>query len=118
MRNWKDEDFWNVSEPVLVFVYGTLRNDSQSKFLGDHATEPNYTLYDLGGFPGTVPGGETSIIGQVLSVPPHRFYGMLRYEGFPTLYRIHVVDTQWGEAAMFVYNRDPARGTKVESGEW
>ena len=55
-----------------VFVYGTLRKGfgnhellGSSTLLGKAITESKYTMLHLGGFPGVVKGGDTSITGEI-----------------------------------------------------
>ena len=63
-----------------LFVYGTLLSDipsSMSKFvrrradLVGKATTPG-TLYDLGGYPGFVPGGGSQVTGELYRIHPDR----------------------------------------------
>ena len=58
-----------------IAVYGSLRKDLGnnpilfgSNFLGEFQTEPIFSLYDLGWYPGLKPNGNTSIKMEVYEV--------------------------------------------------
>ena len=60
-----------------VFVYGTLLSGfgnharllaGRSKMIGEAQTYAEYTMVSLGGFPGVIEGGDTSIQGEVYEV--------------------------------------------------
>lgn len=63
---------------MLLFLYGTLKRGGSNhrfmagqRFVGTAATQPCYSLFDLGGYPGMVgasPGAGRSIDGEVWEV--------------------------------------------------
>jgi gamma-glutamylcyclotransferase (GGCT)/AIG2-like uncharacterized protein YtfP len=62
---------------TLVFVYGTLKRGGSNhsflagqSFVAEARTAPGYTLYELSGYPGMVPGGDAGcfVKGEVWSV--------------------------------------------------
>ncbi len=75
-----------------VFVYGTLQKGepnhdllADSRFLGE-ATPPDYTLFDLGGFPATCPDGFTSVLGEVYEVSQEVLEALDALDGHPNWY--------------------------------
>ena len=77
-----------------IFAYGTLRRGfhnfrllEDSKFLGNATTAPEFTMLHLGGFPGIVRGGETTIHGEVFEVDEPTLQRLDRLEGHPNFYR-------------------------------
>lgn len=119
-----------------VFVYGTLKKGegnhrlmsmSEGVLLYSPAESyPNYTMYDLGGFPAVVHGGTSCIRGEVYKVKTLDLLDDL--EGHPTFYCReqvpiigwpHHIITCW----MYVYTRGNVLNaerniTKVEDGYW
>ena len=78
----------------IVFVYGTLmrrcgnhRLLETSTLLGRAWTLPEYELLSLGGCPGLVPAGKTSVAGELYRVTPEVLADLDRLEGHPTFYR-------------------------------
>jgi gamma-glutamylcyclotransferase (GGCT)/AIG2-like uncharacterized protein YtfP len=77
-----------------VFVYGTLlsgeRNHhllAHARLVGETRTEPLFTLYDLGPFPGLVPRGSQMVAGEVYEVDEPTLAALDRLEGHPDFYR-------------------------------
>jgi len=110
---------------MLVFVYGTLKKGegnhgvmekSKGKFLGDHNTAPNYSMYSLGGFPAVVGGGKTSIRGEVYRINDLEYLDSL--EGYPRMYGRVSIQTKFGDAWMYVYNGSVKGCTPIPSGIW
>ena len=76
--------------PIRLFVYGTLMRGepnhhylAQSRFLGEARTEPAYTLVSLGAFPTMVPGGQTSVVGELYETDRRTLLAIDRLEGHP-----------------------------------
>lgn len=108
----------------LLFVYGTLlrgepnhRLLSGARFVGHHATEAAYTMYDLGGYPGVVDEGETAIRGEVYGVNGRTLTVIDRLEEVPVEYLRGGIDTPYGAAWIYLY-RGRRRGRVVRSGTW
>ena len=114
---------------MLLFTYGTLlrgfgnydRFLTESKFVGLGQTHPDYTMVSLGGFPGILEGGNTSIKGEVFEVSPATRDRLDQLEGHPNFYKrtsISLVDGSKVE----VYILQPVPHLKkspvVESGDW
>jgi len=57
---------------TILFVYGTLRTGEKnhrlmngSYFIGNTTTKPQYSILDLGEYPGLIEGGSDSVPGEV-----------------------------------------------------
>ena len=93
----------------LVFVYGSLKRGfsnfgilNGATFKGAHTTGVNYTMYSLGGFPGVVARGDTSIQGEVFEVDEAHMKALDRLEGVPSFYTRHIIQTSFGPAWMYM----------------
>jgi gamma-glutamylcyclotransferase (GGCT)/AIG2-like uncharacterized protein YtfP len=73
-----------------VFVYGTLKRGGRNhhflagqQFLGEARTQPGYTLYSLGGYPGMVRSAEAGhdVAGEVWHVEAACLAGLDELEG-------------------------------------
>ena len=108
-----------------VFVYGTLRRGgcnhglvAQERLLGEHVTEPAYTMLDVGPYPGVITRGETAIRGEVYEVTPLTFQRLDELEDYPRNYTRQLIDTPWGEAWMYIYRPRGKRLPEVALGDW
>lgn len=113
-----------------VFTYGTLKKGfgnhyllKDSSFLGEVKTLPEFTMISLGGFPGILTGGHTSISGEVYEVNTETLAKLDRLEGHPTWYRrtpITLLNDEKVETYIYLKsNPSPSqRFPIVESGEW
>lgn len=116
----------------LYAVYGSLR-----KGLGNHSvlgnaplvgtikTKPEYTMYSLGGFPGVVKGGNTSITLEIYEVKNETIEENLDWlEGYNepndpyNFYNKEKIDTELGEAYIYFINDDVKDRQIVDSGDW
>ena len=93
--------------PIRIFVYGTrMRGEpnhhylAQARFLGEARTEPAYTLVSLGAFPAMVPGGQTSVVGELYEIERRTLASLDRLEGHPHFYRRCMVRLEHGTAAL------------------
>jgi group I intron endonuclease len=124
--NKKEENTRNI----LIFVYGTLRKNNgnhrlieNADFLGEHATEPIYNMYSLGGFPALKLNGNTSIKGEVYAVNASEAMRVDSLEGYspnetPTFYDKTTIETPWGQAGVYIYVGQPDESRLIESGDW
>lgn len=80
---------------TLVFVYGTLMRGFRNHrllaqggchYLGRGETRPQYTLVDLGPFPGLLDVGTTRVRGEVYEVDAPTLAKLDRLEGHPRFY--------------------------------
>lgn len=110
----------------LVFVYGSLKrgfgNHQQldtSEYLGNHITDPKWTMVSLGGFPAVVPVGDTEIKGEVYRVDDKTLRGLDYLEGFPRFYQKATIPTKYGEATMYIMeDRRITEDNVVPEGVW
>lgn len=109
---------------TLIFVYGTLRAGesnhrllSRSRLLGLHTTPACYTMYDLGDYPGVLPGGSTAVAGEVYRIIPALMRNLDRLEDYPRLYGRVRIPTPWGPAWIYVLQRRPGRRPRL-AGNW
>ena len=108
-----------------VFVYGTLlRGEGNHRlltgavYLGAHRTEPCFTLYALGGYPGLVAAGTTAVCGEVYCVDDAGLRLLDQLEDYPRLFGRRLMPTPYGRAWVYLY-RGPVRDRSViRSGDW
>lgn len=117
---------------MLVATYGTLRlNQSnynrllgpKTKHLGTFNTEPIYKMFHLGGFPGVLKNGETSIVCDVFDVTASQWEQLCWLEGYngnpkTSFYYPEKIPTPYGEAEMFFFGRDIDNDKLITSGDW
>lgn len=110
---------------LLVFVYGTLLRGelnhhllAAGELVGAHRTESAYTLFQLGGYPGVVRGGSTSIAGEVYRVDQCTLGLLDRLEAYPRLYDRIAIQTPYGRAWAYVYRGSVAGRPVIQSGDW
>lgn len=119
---------------IKIAVYGTLLSGygnhayylkNKSTFIGNHMTEPKYTMYNTGGFPIVSPKGSTPIECEIYEI---RQQGVLErvhsLEGFRGIiddpnnwYNMKKIDTPYGEAYMYVQEKETNLPI-VKSGKW
>ena len=89
---------------------------TNAQWLGDHRVE-NYTLYSLGHYPGVVPG-EGTVVGEVYRIDASTLSELdaLRTKGGE--YKRQLIQTPYGSAWMYVYQRQVDGLTRIESGNW
>ena len=94
-----------------VVVYGTLKKGGgldqhlrEATFLGNFTTKPEFTMVNLGWYPGVIHSGTTPIVGEVYEISDETFKMLDRVEGYPTLYTREEIETPYGVAWMYIYN--------------
>ena len=116
---------------MIFLVYGTLKKGfhnnyllSNSVFLGEFKTPAKFTMFSLGGFPGVVEKGKTSIHCEAYAVSEKDIKHIYRLEGFTGIknhrdnwYDVTTLDTPFGKADMFVFKNNPNNDI-VKSGNW
>ena len=112
----------------LIFVYGSLLSgmgnhgllDNDDSVLVDtFKTAPEYTLLDLGWYPGVVGVGDTPIIGELYRVSEEVWLDIEHLEGYPEFYDRVVLNTHEGDAIMYVLDEDYLSSYEsVASGDW
>lgn len=114
-------------------VYGTLKQNrgnhhrlDGAQYLGNHITDPNYTMYACGGFPAVKMGGNTPITVEVYETNNENIVrGVNNLEGFTGIkddpenwYDTITINTPYGEAEMFYMKQGLDRNPIVENGIW
>jgi len=117
---------------MKVAVYGSLLKGlynhtiiKDSKYLGTFESAHNYTMYDLGAFPGIIEKGNTSLTLEVYNVTKQKLEDLDRLEGFIknskiSLYTRRIIRTPFGISFIYIYNKNKKdiKGDKVKSGNW
>lgn len=117
-----------TTNTIRIFVYGTLRRRcgnfasylKDAIFVGTERTAERFTMYDLGGCPTVVPGGDVGVVGEVYDVTTEAFAAVDNLEGYPGgLYdrtRIKLAD---GSGAWIYFMAEaPDRGAVIPTGNW
>ena len=110
---------------TTVAVYGTLREGfgnhallAKSKLLSREKTQPEFTMYSLGGFPFILHDGDTPMVVEVYEVDDTVMGSLDRLEGYPTFYDRKQIPTSQGDAWIY-FMHTAYRGTEVvDSGDW
>lgn len=113
---------------MLILTYGTLlKGESNhgllqdSLFVKEGITKPEYTMISLGGFPGILTGGTTSIKGEVYEVDKKTLDRLDRLEGHPDWYKRTPIELLDGtQVEVYIYPPLKGEGEKrvIESGSW
>ncbi|NDJ59142.1 gamma-glutamylcyclotransferase [Enterobacteriaceae bacterium 4M9] len=108
---------------MRIFVYGSLRRKqgnshwmTNALLLGEHC-EQGYQLYNLGHYPGAVPG-DGSVNGEVYRIDASTLAELdaLRTKGGE--YQRRLIQTPYGSAWMYVYQRPVDGLVPIDSGDW
>jgi gamma-glutamylcyclotransferase (GGCT)/AIG2-like uncharacterized protein YtfP len=110
-----------------LFVYGTLLEGQPghglldgAEFVGAASTEPAFELIDLGAYAALVPGGSTSVSGELYSLDREGLARIDRERQVPLLFeraRIRLADGSDAEA--YVMPADKVRGRRrLRHGDW
>jgi gamma-glutamylcyclotransferase (GGCT)/AIG2-like uncharacterized protein YtfP len=118
------------AQPKKIFVYGTLmRGESNHRLLAGARllalvrTAPRYTLVSLGGFPGLIEGGRTSVVGEVYALTGDAMLAALdRLEGHPRFYERKLVTLARpgldGSVEGYVLPPSYRDEERIDSGDW
>jgi gamma-glutamylcyclotransferase (GGCT)/AIG2-like uncharacterized protein YtfP len=108
-----------------VFVYGTLLRGEVNhhllhgaRFLGEHRTEPRFTLLALGAYPGLVAGGDTPVFGEVYAVDAAGLLRLDQLEDYPRLYDRRLIPTTHGSAWVYLYRGGRRDRQRLADGDW
>ena len=111
----------------LIFVYGTLRWSearnsvlSDSEYLGLFQSCPEYTMVDLGSFPGIFKQGNNSIIGEIYNVSKSVLETIDRIESHPDFYKRKLIKIQGIDnvSAYFLEKDKYHSYPEIKSGDW
>ena len=118
----------NPFEPLLLFVYGTLKRGERNhpllmdeKYLGDTGTSPNYLLVDLGRYPGMVkkPHGGFSVQGELFEIPYKLILELDKIEDAPFLFNLEPITLADGSKAFsYLYKQSIEGGRILSEGVW
>jgi len=118
----------NPYEPLLLFVYGTLKRGERNhpllmdeKYLGDTGTSPNYLLVDLGRYPGMVkkPHGGFSVQGELFEIPYKLIVELDKIEDAPFLFNLELITLADGSKAFSYLYKQSIEGERILSeGVW
>lgn len=112
---------------TLVFVYGTFLSGERNhhvlggaRFVGESATRPEFHLVDLGTYPALVPGGRTSVRGELYAVSTVLLQLLDEVEDHPDYYRRTELALESGERAFgYTLTPDQASGfPRIDGGSW
>ncbi len=109
----------------LVFVYGTLLRGgvnhgllAAAEWVGEHRTEPRFTLLQLGAYPGLISGGHTAVSGELYRVDNAGLKALDRLEDYPRLYDRRLIATRFGPAWAYLYRGSVRDRRPIPSGDW
>jgi gamma-glutamylcyclotransferase (GGCT)/AIG2-like uncharacterized protein YtfP len=110
--------------PHLVFVYGTLRKGecnhhylNNGEMLGIVETNPVFSLFDLGPYPG-LSEGQQSVTGEVYRVDDETLANLDILEDVPLEYRRETIETSLGRAWIYLYQEPTQLAQLIPSGDW
>ena len=116
-----------MTKGTVVFVYGTLLRGEPnhpllagSEFLGPAVTVPEFTLVDLGAFPGLIAGGDTAVQGELFSVDKPTLAALDQLEGHPRFYRRSPITLSDGQKVLgyVLPVQYLTRGDRIPGGDW
>lgn len=111
---------------MKFFTYGTLKKGQcraylldKQKFLGNVVTQPAYTLYNMGSYPGIQEGGATAVKGELWDIEEKLLITLDRVEGvdWGLFKRINIVMSDGQVALAYAYCCDPKHLTPCGD-EW
>ena len=112
---------------MTVFVYGSLKRGEgnhwllrEDYYVRKAITRREFDLYDLGGFPAAVAGGNNAIVGEIYDISNKTLINLDILESHPDFYKREIVTLQDGEQVyMYLLNSGDVSGSPiVKSGEW
>ena len=108
---------------MRIFVYGSLRRKqgnshcmTNAQWLGDHRVE-HYQLYSLGHYPGAVPG-DGNVQGEVYRIDAATLSELDALRTAGGEYKRQLIQTPYGSAWMYVYQRSVEGRTFIPTGNW
>ena len=114
----------------LVAVYGSLKRGhfnhdliEDAKFVGDDWLF-DFTLYTLGPFPAIKRHKSDGVLVEIYEVTSHQLHLLDQLEGFnskspeKSFYLRVAIESSYGSAWVYEYNREVKKETRIESGNW
>ena len=118
----------NPNDPLLLFVYGTLKRGKKNHhalvnahFLNESCTSPDYLLVDLGPYPGMVekPLEGFSVQGELFEIPYKLIIELDKIEDAPFLFNLELITLANGSKAFAYLYKQSITGKKILSeGMW
>jgi gamma-glutamylcyclotransferase (GGCT)/AIG2-like uncharacterized protein YtfP len=113
-----------MDDNALLFVYGTLRRGGghhhllgDAEYLGTWVSGPHYRMLDMGQYPALVMGGGT-VAGEVYRIHRDILPALDLYEGCPGDYQRVGVETPYGEAWVYLWDRGVPAVPVIRDGDW
>jgi len=110
---------------IRLFVYGSLKRGfhnasylSSACFLGAHTTRAEYSMYDFGNYPAVCASGSTCIVGEVYQICEQLLASTDRLEWYPDFYQRVLINTDHGEAWMYIVSEQLCGKKKQLTGIW
>jgi len=116
---------------MLIAVYGSLRKGlhnhliiENATYLGKFDSLPEYSMYDLGSYPGLIKNGNTSIVLEVYRINQKMLVDVDRLEGYNpsntgrSHYLRDTIDTPYGEAYIYIFPHKVGGYNQVIDGDW
>ena len=118
----------NPNDPLLLFVYGTLKRGERNHhalvnahYLNESCTSPDYLLVDLGPYPGMVekPQEVFSVQGELFEIPYKLIIELDKIEDAPFLFNLEPITLANGSKAFAYLYKQSIAGKKILSeGMW
>lgn len=112
----------------LIAVFGSLRKGllyhdailSNEEYIGETTTDPIFTLFDYGNFPGLIHAGNTEVTIEVYKVNNNETWKNLdMLEGYPSFYNRMIIETVFGYVWIYYNSAEQlAERTVIASGDW
>lgn len=125
-----------MSDPITpdgkhrVVIYGSLKSGEANhavlkpaRYLGEDALT-DLVLYDLGPYPAGRREPSRGINVEIYAIPKPRLAVLDDFEGYrpkapqASLYRRATIDTRYGEAWIYLYNRPVEGRPRIDAGHW
>jgi len=93
-------------------IIGKFIKTGEAVFLGKDITKDEFSMYDLGAFPGVTLEPRNQIYTEVYAVSEECLKFIRLLEGVTPgqndgLYREKTIETKFGDAYIYIFNRDP-----------
>ena len=108
-----------------VFVYGTLKKGQrnyhylcEAEFIGHHATEACYSMFEFDDYPAVCLDGDHAIHGEIYRVSKQQFRLLDELERYPDFYQRIEIPTAHGDSWMYIVSYELCLGKKLLAGHW
>jgi len=122
----------NLVKKVKVAVYGSLRKGLHNHsllngetFVGQFETDPEFSLVDLGSFPGLLKDGNTAVLMEVYEVDATKLKRLDGLEGYRgknsnNFYNREKIESPFGPLFTYFYNKNSEliKANIISTGDW